>query len=70
MAPSLLTSHFKQKDATSYDRLDVPEPASKTFLSADIKKAKELDFNETNVDALFKKAIARPTHALESPQKC
>lgn len=42
-----------QSNCTFDDCLDIPElPAAATLL-ADVKTAKEMDFEETKVDALF-----------------
>lgn len=54
MACSPVTSHLTESYAASSDIIDVPKPAVTTVLPSDGKNAKELDFNDTDVIALFK----------------
>lgn len=55
MTFSPVTSHPTPRDATLDDRLDIKEPALARVLPADVKKAEELDSNETNIIGLFEK---------------
>lgn len=59
MTFSQVTERPMQGYITSEDRLVVPKPAMKTILPADVKPAKEMDFDETDVVALLKKGISR-----------
>lgn len=55
MESSHVTSHLMLLEATSDHRLDVLKPAGASILPAEIKHADELEFEETEVNALFKK---------------
>lgn len=55
MASSFVSRHPTQCNATWYDVLDLPEPAAATDLPAVVKHAGELEFDDTDVTALFKK---------------
>lgn len=55
MESSPVASHSTQREATLDGRLDVAESTVVTFLPADLKHAEELDFDESEVIALFKK---------------
>lgn len=55
MAPSPVTIHPLQRDDSLDDFVDVPEPAARTVLPADVKIATELDFNDCDRVALLKK---------------
>lgn len=55
MAFSHINSHTRNWDTISDDCVNVPEPAVATVLPSDVKNTEELDFDKTDVIALFKK---------------
>lgn len=55
MARSSKNSQPARRDTLSNDHLDVPRPAVTTVLSADVKIGGDLDLDETNVIAFFRK---------------
>lgn len=58
-------SHFTQRNATLDQRLDVPEPVAVTVLPANDKNAEEVQFDQTDAIALFKKKVYKVHMSVE-----